>query len=156
VILRPATAADTDFVRELSTEAFAAFGDYRDLLPRWTAAPGVSCWLAVEGDRRIGFAMVGFYFADAARTWVYADLLAIAVVEEARGRGVGRALVRKAIDVARAGRAHFDVRELRLTVAEPNERARRLFASEGFVVSDEDHGHYDHGQRALRMSRPVP
>ncbi|WP_373049545.1 GNAT family N-acetyltransferase [Vulgatibacter sp.] len=151
---RPASAADTTFVRELSTEAFAPFGDYRDLLPRWTAVPGVSTWVAVE-RAPCGFVMVGFYFGDPGRTWVYADLLAIAVSPACRGRGMGRRLLRHAVEVAQTARTSFDVRELRLTVADSNERALHLFATEGFLVSEENHGRYDGGQLALRMHRPL-
>jgi len=155
VDLRPATPADEAFIRELSAEAFAPFGDYRELLPRWTAVPGIGTWLAVEGEERLGFVMVGFYFGDPGRTWVYADVLAIAVVAARRGMGVGRRLLRKAAEIAREARPALPVRELRLTVADTNDGAQRLFASEGFRVSDETHGRYDGGQLALRMRRPL-
>jgi len=155
VDLRLATAADTGFVRELATEAFAPFGDYRELLPRWTAMPGVACWVAADPDP-CGFVMVGFYFGDVARTWVYADVLAIAVRADRRGRGIGSRLIERAIESALQARGTFDVRELRLTVADTNLRAQKLFATHGFAVSDEDHGRYDGGQRALRMRRPLP
>ena len=154
MLLRPATKADESFIRELSTEAFAPFGDYRDLLPNWTAVPGVSCWIAEERGP-CGFVMVGFYYGDAARTWVYGDMLAIAVSAHKRGAGLGRLLLRHAIAVAEQARTGLDVRELRLTVAEDNARARHLFASEGFEVSNERHGRYDGGQVALRMTRPL-
>ena len=45
--------------------------------------------------------------------------------------------------------------ELRLSVAEPNARARRLFEQFGFHFVDGEHGRYDGGQRALHMARPV-
>lgn len=152
---RLATAADTEFVRELATEAFAPFGDYRDLLPRWTETPGVTCWLALDPDP-CGFVMVGFYFGDTARTWVYGDVLAIAVRADRRSQGVGTGLIERAIETALEARKTFDVREVRLTVADTNDRARKLFGAHGFAVSDEHHGRYDHGQRALRMRRPLP
>lgn len=149
--LRPAERADAAFVRDLSAEAFAPFGDYRELLPRWTVTPGVHVWIAQAKGVPLGFAMVAFYSGDGRATWSYADLLAIAVRADARGRGVGRTLLRQAIETARLARDVRDVREIRLTVADTNERARRLFESEGFVVCNENHGRYDGGQRALRM-----
>ena len=155
VNLRLATAADTDFVRDLAAEAFAAFGDYRELLPRWTAMPGVTCWVAAD-PQPCGFVMVAFYFGDPARTWVYADMLAIAVRADRRGQGVGTRLLERAIETALEARGTFDVRELRLTVADTNDRARALFEAHGFAVSEENHGRYDGGQRALRMHRPLP
>ncbi|MFF8727776.1 GNAT family N-acetyltransferase [Streptomyces sp. NPDC015171] len=53
-----------------------------------------------------------------------------AVAEEARGRGVGRALVRAAVDRARDRGA----RRLTLRVLGHNAPARALYASEGFAV----------------------
>lgn len=152
VELRPASPADEGFIADLSAEAFAPFGDYRELLPRWAAIPGISVWVAEE-ERPVGFVMVGFYYGDPRRSWVYADMLAIAVIAGRRGRGVGRRLLRKAVEIARE--TALEVRELRLTVADTNDGAQRLFASEGFRLSDETHGRYDGGQLALRMRRPL-
>lgn len=159
MVIRPSNASDGAFIRELSAEAFGAFGDYRDLLPRWIARPGVVSFVAVDGRQQqaspCGMVMLGFYFGDLAKSWVYADVLAIAVAPAWRGTGLGRQLLRRAIRAAEEGRDSFDVRELRLTVADTNERAQRLFASEGFEVSETDHGRYDGGQLALRMRRPL-
>ena len=54
----------------------------------------------------------------------------LAVAEEARGRGVGRALVRAAVDEARRRGA----RRLTLRVLGHNTPARKLYEAEGFVV----------------------
>lgn len=157
VEIRPTTPADGGFVSQLSGEAFAPFGDYRELLPRWNGKPGVFTFLAVERRRPVGFVMVGFYWGDPERrTWVFADVLAIAVASGHRGRGIGRKLLRQAIEAACEARSALDVRELRLTVADTNGRAQALFRSEGFVLSEEGHGHYDGGQVALRMRKPLP
>ena len=156
LVLRPASTADRGFVRDLSAEAFRAFGDYRELLPRWLSEPGVLTFVAVEGGEKRGFAMLGFYFGDEARTWCYADLLAIAVHPAHRGHGLGRRLLARAIEGARDARRSLDVRELRLTVADSNEGALRLFAAAGFRPDGHDHGRYDGGQLAIRMRRPVP
>lgn len=153
--IRPGTPADRPFVRELSAEAFAPFGDYRELLPRWTAEPGVVTYLAEDGELPAGFVMVGFYYGDEKRTWVYADVLAIAVTPELRGRGLGRQLLRRALDAAAEARATLDVRDVRLTVADSNGLAQDLFRSEGFESTTEEHGRYDGGQRALRMRRRI-
>lgn len=155
-VLRPASSADRGFVRDLSAEAFRAFGDYRELLPRWLSEPGVLTFVAVEDGERRGFAMLGFYFGDEARTWCYADLLALAVHPDHRGRGLGRRLLARAIDAAREARRSLAVRELRLTVADSNEGALRLFTAAGFRPDDRDHGRYDGGQVAIRMRRPLP
>ena len=44
---------------------------------------------------------------------------------------------------------------MRLSVADDNERAQRLFLSFGFAKVEGDFGHYDGGQQALHMERPV-
>ncbi len=54
----------------------------------------------------------------------------LAVAEEARGRGTGRALVRAAVAEARRRGA----RRITLRVLGPNTVARTLYASEGFAV----------------------
>ncbi|MFJ9738209.1 GNAT family N-acetyltransferase [Streptomyces sp. NPDC101166] len=54
----------------------------------------------------------------------------LAVADEARGRGVGRALLRAAVEEARRRGA----RRLTLRVLGHNAPARALYASEGFVV----------------------
>lgn len=155
IVLRPASTADRGFVRDLSAEAFRAFGDYRDLLPRWLSEPGVLAFIALEDGERRGFAMLGFYFGDDEQTWCYADLLAIAVHPAHRHRGFGRRLLRRAIAAAEESRRSLDVRELRLTVAGSNAAALRLFEAAGFREAGH-HGHYDGGQQALRMWRPLP
>ena len=154
--LRTASTADRGFVRDLSAEAFRAYGDYRELLPRWLSEPGVLTFVAVEDGERRGFAMLGFYFGDETRSWCYADLLAIAVHPSHRGQGLGRRLLARAIEAAKDARRSLDVRELRLTVADSNDGAVRLFAAAGFTPDGADHGRYDGGQVAIRMRRPLP
>jgi ribosomal protein S18 acetylase RimI-like enzyme len=155
VRIRTGTSADRPFVRELSAEAFAPFGDYRELLPRWTAEPGVVTYVAEEHGEAVGFVMVGFYYGDEQRTWCYADVLAIAVISGLRGQGVGRLLLQRAIEASSEARESLDVREVRLTVADSNELAQKLFRSERFEVSPEKHGRYDGGQLAVRMRRQL-
>ncbi|MFD9432833.1 GNAT family N-acetyltransferase [Streptomyces sp. NPDC060002] len=54
----------------------------------------------------------------------------LAVLDEGRGRGVGRALIRAALEEARRQGA----RRITLRVLGPNTPARGLYESEGFVV----------------------
>ncbi|MGW7075862.1 N-acetyltransferase family protein [Streptomyces sp. NPDC054866] len=58
------------------------------------------------------------------------QILGFAVVDEVRGRGVGRGLVRAAVEEARRQGA----RRITLRVLGHNTPARTLYASEGFVV----------------------
>ena len=67
---------------------------------------------------------------DVASTWLggHFELVSIGVLAAARGRGVGRALVRALLD----GLPHD--RLLLMTTADPADPARRLYGSEGWQV----------------------
>lgn len=86
--------------------------------------------LVAELDRRIvGYVRLAFPTPLAANAHVR-QIQGIAVADEARGRGVGRALVRAAVDEARRRGA----RRITLRVLGHNTPARKLYESEGFVV----------------------
>jgi ribosomal-protein-alanine N-acetyltransferase len=131
-------------------------------LPAWLAQPGVHLYIAEGGGEPVGFALVGFERDDEYEgpppseggDWLAADLLAVAVPPTLEGKGLGRLLLghvlRRVAEVAQWRAVH----EVRLTVADKNERARRLFARAGFVDAGVE-GRYPNGQRALRMRRPV-
>jgi ribosomal protein S18 acetylase RimI-like enzyme len=75
-------------------------------------------------------------------------LSAIAVVEEARGKGAGRALLRAAETLARTDGAN----RLELTTADSNVAALELFLRSGFVRTA-GVGDYGRGQPALRLQK---
>ncbi|WP_320780609.1 GNAT family N-acetyltransferase [Streptomyces sp. CRN 30] len=86
--------------------------------------------LVAELDGRLaGYLRLGYPTALACNAHVR-QILGLAVAEEARGAGVGRALLRAARDEARRQGA----RRLTLRVLGHNAPARALYASEGFVV----------------------
>ncbi len=110
--------------------------------------PGVWLTLACIGDDVVGFALSRAIAGDA-------ELLLIAVLPEERGRGVGRALLRRAIgDAAGRGAAR-----LCLEMRAGND-ATRLYVSEGFVKCGERRGYYAgrSGERfdAHTYLRPIP
>jgi ribosomal protein S18 acetylase RimI-like enzyme len=152
--LRAGLAPDLGFLSELAREAFEHFGDYDRLLPEWARTPGIELTVAEEDGQRVGLTLLGF-FEEPSRDAPVADLLAIAVAEPHRRRGVGRllllAVVKRARELARVN----VVCALRLTVAEGNAAARHLFESVGFGYVPEHDGHYPRGQRALRMEMPL-
>lgn len=86
-------------------------------------------FVAELGDRLAGYLRLGFPTALACNAHVR-QILGLAVAEEARGAGVGRALLRAARDEARRQGA----RRLTLRVLGHNTPARALYESEGFVV----------------------
>jgi [ribosomal protein S18]-alanine N-acetyltransferase len=121
VRVRARTAADDSFIERLSVLAFAEYS--RD--PRQStlemARAGMT-WVAERDDCLVGFVVVrgvGKFRA---------ELCAIAVEEQARGLGVGRALLaRIERALARAGTS-----ELTLHTADANASALELFSKRGF------------------------
>lgn len=86
--------------------------------------------LVAELDRRIvGYVRVGFPTPLASNAHVR-QIQGLAVSDEARGHGVGRALIRAVVEEARRRGA----RRLTLRVLGHNTPARKLYESEGFVV----------------------
>jgi ribosomal protein S18 acetylase RimI-like enzyme len=151
VIIGKATSKDRDFLELLAGSAFSAFGNYGKLLRGWSDEPGVHTYVARNEKERVGFVMLGFYYADHERRAVYGDVLAIAVAPGFRGQGLGRLLLRHAVEMAYQARRSLDVRDVRLSVADTNLAAQKLFMSEGFSEGHEVRGRYDGGQEAIRM-----
>ena len=87
-------------------------------------------------------------------TPVVADLLALAVLPNSQNRGIGTRLLHHVIEVAERVAPQSRISSLRLTVAESNVGAQRLYARNGFRIVDGS-ATYDRGQRALRMARPL-
>ncbi|MFJ8945751.1 GNAT family N-acetyltransferase [Streptomyces sp. NPDC102395] len=85
--------------------------------------------VAELGPRLVGYIRLGFPTGLACNAHVR-QIQGLAVADEARGRGVGRALLRAAVEEARRRGA----RRLTLRVLGHNAPARALYASEGFVV----------------------
>jgi ribosomal protein S18 acetylase RimI-like enzyme len=80
--------------------------------------------------------------------------LALAVLPAYRGRGIGSRLLLHVISVAERVAPSSRIAALRLTVAETNVGAQRLYARNGFRIVDRS-ATYDRGQRALRMARSL-
>ncbi len=85
-------------------------------------------WLAREGDHPVGVLLL-----TEMPEWRGLDVSYLGVVPEARRRGVGRDLTRKAIHEARA----FGAAQLTLAVDARNQPAWNLYRGLGFAVYDE-------------------
>jgi ribosomal protein S18 acetylase RimI-like enzyme len=155
-VIRRATPTDHTWITQLASHVYVELGDYEQIIPSWLLHPGVLAYL--DEDRGVdlrGFILLGFYEPPDSGGVCVADLLAIAVSPVHQRRGVGRALLHYAVELAELIGGKNGVEEIRLTVAETNHSGRRLFDSAGFEVLDADHGLYDGGQRAIRMTRPL-
>jgi ribosomal protein S18 acetylase RimI-like enzyme len=159
-VIRRAEAADFPWIIATGAEAYRDLGDYTRILPSWLEQPGVLAWIDqdMQGRGR-GFAMLGFYMEDPTGTGtgapqVVADLLALAVLPTHQRRGIGTRLLEHVIDVAERVAPTSRIDSLRLTVAETNSGAQRMYSRAGFRVIDGS-STYDRGQRALRMARPL-
>jgi ribosomal protein S18 acetylase RimI-like enzyme len=159
-MIRRAEVTDHPWIIATGAEAYQDLGDYTRILPSWLEQPGVLAWIDhdLQGGGR-GFAMLGFYMEDPSGTGsgpaqVVADLLALAVLPSHQRRGIGSRLLAHVIDVAERVAPASRIHALRLTVAETNTGAQRMYARAGFRVVDGS-ATYDRGQRALRMARPL-
>ena len=122
VTLRRLLQSDEPFVRALSEQAFGEF----------TRDPGASTlamarrfggFVAERDGSALGFAVVR-----AGRAGEGAELVAIAVLEPERGRGVGRALLTACEEAARRAGAPL----LTLRTADANLAAAELFHKRGY------------------------
>lgn len=174
-MIRRAEVSDHPWIVATGAAAYADLGDYTRILPSWLEQPGVLAWIDhdMQGRGR-GFAMLGFYAEDTTRMstpeaaaaaalaspdgihrqQVIADLLALAVLPNYQRKGIGTKLLDHVIEVAERVAPASHISQLRLTVAENNTGAQRLYARNGFHVV-EGAATYDRGQRALRMVRPL-
>lgn len=159
-MIRRASAADHPWIAAVAADVYGDLGDYGTIIRSWLGHPGVVTYLDEMRDGATvvarGFTLLGFYEppGDEAGSTI-ADLLAIAVDRPFQRSGIGSRLLEHAIHLAGLSRQGGRIREIRLTVADSNQVGQRFFASFGFRVLDENHGHYDGGQRAIRMARPL-
>lgn len=143
-------------------QLFAELGPYQQILEAWLGQPGVHAWAAWLGPTPVAFAVLAFY-QEAGRPGgppePVADLLGLGVLPAARQRGIGAALLERAIGAAVRAARTGPLTTLRLTVATANLEAQRLYARAGFVVEASPQPAelvYPSGVAAVRMVRPLP
>ena len=155
VILRRGGAGDRAFIRSLATDAFGRYGEYGPLLLDWFATPGVEATIAQDASGPVGLTLVAFLADPESESGWIEDILAIAVAERARRRGLCRRLLDAALARAAEAAQRWPVRAVRLSVAEDNAPARALFEQAGFEYTGREERFYPRGQRALHMRRPL-
>jgi ribosomal protein S18 acetylase RimI-like enzyme len=151
--IRRAVVSDHLWITALGVRAFANLGDYHEVLPSWLRQPNVVAWVDDPSPRR-GFTMMAFYRDDLCGHHV-ADLLAITIDPPWRGLGLGRGMLQHAIAAARSSVDAGNLTELRLSVADDNHGAQKLYRGAGFSRQADEVGSYAGGQRAVRMVLPL-
>ena len=102
-------------------------------LRRLIADPAVTLLVARDGDEIVGTTTVIVYTTP---FWIKARLDEVVVDTAARGKGVGEALVKAALDVGRERGAQ--VAELQSGRGEARKAAHRLYERLGFRIRDSD------------------
>ncbi|GLZ11598.1 N-acetyltransferase [Actinomadura sp. NBRC 104425] len=162
MIIRGVRPGEMDAVGELRVAAYQAQNhlavkpDYADTLRVLGADGGGKVLVAVEDGRTapmLGTVMVERWHAasEVARGEDEGEIRALAVAPQAQGRGVGRALVRAAIDQAVA----WGMRQLVLSTQPAMTAAQRLYLAEGFVRLPERDWAPAPGVTLLAFGRPL-
>jgi ribosomal protein S18 acetylase RimI-like enzyme len=113
------------------------------------ADPGQYAWLAVAGDRIVGYVSAFATHSLTAGRWEVDEL---AVHPQAQGRGIGTTLVAQALA---EGARQSGLREARALVAVDNLASQRVFIKNGFQAVDTVHLlAYRVNGRAPRVPRP--
>jgi GNAT superfamily N-acetyltransferase len=102
-------------------------------LERLIADPDVTLLVAINGDEIVGTTTVIVYTTP---FWIKARLDEVVVDAKARGKGVGKALVKAALALARDHGAQ--VAELQSGRGPNREAAHRLYERLGFMLRDSD------------------
>ena len=150
VIVRRAKASDGAYIRSLSKKVFEQYGDYEDMLPRWSLSDMTVTLLALKGKQAVGFAMLGRVPHEGCSPRI-SELLAIAVEPESQGRGIGDFLMK---EILREAKAH-EIGTLVLHTAVENVAGQRLFEKHGFAESEIEKNFYSAGQDALVMYKDM-
>ena len=135
---------DLSFVSVLS-RSFERFGPYEEIIPRWFQDQFIKTYIFEENGQRVGFFMLGLMWP----VWFsrMLDLMAIAVVPEKRGRGIGTSMVEAAKRIARSKGYHF----LRAHVGCDNQPALALFRRASFRLKKRIERYYPSGLAAYEF-----
>ncbi len=142
-LLRQARLDDIDAVYAVERECFR--DPYPpELLRLLLLLPGVFL-VAVHESKVIG------YIAVVVRNNI-GHVFSVAVAEKFRRRGIGRALLKEAIDALR----RRGIKDFRLEVRVNNHAAQQLYRSLGFREEGKIPGYYSDGEAALVMTLSLP
>jgi ribosomal-protein-alanine N-acetyltransferase len=149
--LRPAEEEDRSFIKDLSAEAFAAFGPYRRIVSHWLRDRFVHTYVLEEEGQTtpLGYFMLGLMLPRFLCFTV--EVMAIAVIPTHRGKGLGSYMLREAERLVRAE----GYRRLRAHVGCENEVALRMFTKAGFRLKKRLKNYYPSGLDAYELVKKL-
>ena len=124
---------DGQAIVEIDRATFADSPYSAEQIVALEADAGQHAWMALERDRIVGYVSAFATYSLAAGRWEVDEL---AVHPQAQGRGIGTALVARALAV---GAEQGGLREARALVAADNLASQRVFAKNGFRVAGTVH-----------------
>ncbi|PCJ68871.1 MAG: alanine acetyltransferase [Rhodobiaceae bacterium] len=146
VFIEPGTAVHTTLLAALHQQCFKDPWSV-EAISSLLVTPGTVAFLATEGqtDQPVGFVLARIVVDEG-------EILSIGVLDHARSRGIGAALIAQVVQVDGLGALFLDV-------AADNESALRLYAKEGFQVVGRRAAYYARGSDArvdsLTMKRDL-
>jgi ribosomal protein S18 acetylase RimI-like enzyme len=146
VHVRRADAVDLDALLALETRVFRSDLISRAQYRRHIDSDSALVLVATQTGTLLGSVVV--FFRRGSRN---ARLYSLASAPEARGRGVGAALLRAAEQAARQRRC----RGMRLEVRSSNRAAQRLYETRGYARGGVHRGYYEDGADALRYAKAL-
>jgi ribosomal-protein-alanine acetyltransferase len=144
--IRPARASDVDALLAIEEAVFRTDRLSRRSFRRLIASNSAVVLVAESGGSIAGYAVLLFREASLA-----ARLYSIATAPASTGKGIGRALIDAAENVA----AKRGLRSLRLEVREDNLRAIAIYKQAGFAVIGSKPDYYQDGMTAIRLEKPL-
>lgn len=144
--IRPAVASDLAAIVAIEERSFDADRFANRNLRRMLGSPSAAFLLAKSGRGALGYILLLFR-----RGSHVARLYSIATTPEARGSGIGRALIEAAEGCAIKRGAN----RLRLEVRASNRAAIALYGKMGFSILKESPGYYEDGETALKMEKAL-
>ena len=144
--IRLATPPDLDVIDAIEAASFDADRFPRRNLGRMLAGGRTIFLIAETGGVAAGYLALSF------RTGVRVSrLYSLAIAPRARGKGVGAALIARALaETARRG-----LRAIRLEVRESNSAARNLYERCGFTLRGRRESYYGDGEAACLYEAPA-
>ncbi|MBN1831225.1 MAG: GNAT family N-acetyltransferase [Deltaproteobacteria bacterium] len=147
---RPAEPSDDHFMIQLSREVFHIYGPYERIMESWLKSGLAECLIGSFREKAVAFAMMSNLPFEVNPAHV-SELLALAVVPERQGTGIGGILLKEMEKKAAA----MNIKGLFLHTALDNTVARRLFKRNGYQARGTKRSYYPAGQDAIFMSKQL-